>query len=262
MTRRPLLVVGAGPSGLGCAAALAAQQPVELIDRIPVAGGEWGWQTPDVENLVRSAKNAGVRFRLGSSACRWDAGQLLLAAPGHIRWVTGAHLFFAGGIRPATAAELWMLGDRPAGILPATVAVHLLEAGVPLWRRPVVVGPGPWATRVTALISALGGRVTTIDLPAVGLPSSSRLGCGIRVIGRSRVQAIFVPSPDGPREIACDAVILAAHPRPVRNLDGALADDAAGVTYAQPLTGHNVTERSKAGREIAQEWLRLNGGTP
>ena len=44
----PLLVIGAGPTGLGCATELATARPVELIDRIPVPGGEAGWGTGEV----------------------------------------------------------------------------------------------------------------------------------------------------------------------------------------------------------------------
>jgi len=42
----PCLVVGAGPTGLGCTVELATARPVELIDRIPVPGGEAGWSAP------------------------------------------------------------------------------------------------------------------------------------------------------------------------------------------------------------------------
>ena len=141
----PFLVVGAGPTGLGCAAELATIHPVELIDRIPVPGGEAGWSAPEVTALVRDACRAGVRFRLGNTAVRWEAGRLLMAGPGRIGWLPGERLFYAGGLRPATAADLFITGDRPAGVLPATVARHLLIAQNRLWDRLAIIGDGPWA---------------------------------------------------------------------------------------------------------------------
>jgi len=83
----PYLVVGAGPTGLGCAAELATAHPVELIDRIPVPGGEAGWSTPEITALVEAARRSGVRFRLGNTAVRWEPGRLLVAGPGRIEWL-------------------------------------------------------------------------------------------------------------------------------------------------------------------------------
>ena len=97
----PYLVVGAGPTGLGCAAELATVHPVELIDRIPVPGGEAGWSTPEITALVEAARRSGVRFRLGNTAVRWEPGRLLGAGPGRIEWLPGQRLFYAGGLRPA-----------------------------------------------------------------------------------------------------------------------------------------------------------------
>ena len=105
----PFLVVGAGPTGLGCAAELATIHPVELIDRIPVPGGEAGWSAPEVTALVRDARRAGVRFRLGNTAVRWEPGRLLIAGPGRIGWLPGERLFYAaacGRPRPPTCSSL------------------------------------------------------------------------------------------------------------------------------------------------------------
>src|SRR5262249_52933543 len=129
----PYLVIGAGPTGLGCAAELVKVHPVELIDRIPVPGGEAGWSTPELTARVADARRRGVRFRLGTTAVRWEPGRLLVAGPGKIEWLPGERLFYAGGLRPATAADLFITGDRPAGVLPATVAHHLLAAQNRLW---------------------------------------------------------------------------------------------------------------------------------
>ena len=53
-------------------------------------------------------------------------------------------------------------GDRPAGVVPATVAEHLLDTGVALWRTVVIVGDGPWAPRVAERARRLGARIIAV----------------------------------------------------------------------------------------------------
>ena len=88
-----------------------------------------------------------------------------MAGPGRIEPIPGRHLFFAGGLRPATAANLCLDGDRPAGVIPGTVAEHLLGAGVKLWDTAVVVGEGPWAGVVGRRCHQLGTRVIAVRNP-------------------------------------------------------------------------------------------------
>ena len=61
----------------------------------------------------------------------------------------------------------------------------------------------------------------------------------------------------------CDAVILAASPRPLRNIDGAMLDPSEGVTFVQPLTelptpAHTAEEARAAAVSLAIE--SLSGG--
>ena len=57
------------------------------------------------------------------------------------------------------------------------------------------------------------------------------------------------------RTVACDAVLLAAEPRPIRNVEGAILADAAGVTYVEPDAVEGVQARAAAGAAIARAWL-------
>jgi hypothetical protein len=59
-------------------------------------------------------------------------------------------------------------------------------------------------------------------------------------------------------ETTCDGVVLAASPRPDRNITGALADHSPGVIFVQPLAAASVTERSQAGRSAARAWIAAN----
>ena len=254
----PCLVVGAGPTGLGCATELAADGPVELIDRIPVPGGEAGWSAPAITALADDTSRRGVRFRLGNTALRWEPGRLLVAGPGKIEWIPGERLFYAGGLRPATAADLYITGDRPAGVLPATVAHHLLTAQNRLWRRLAVIGDGPWAGPVAAHARAGGSTIIAIT-PGCDPPDwadeAITQATQITITGRDRVQAVRACTKLQWTETACDGVVLAASPRPNRNITGALADDSPGVTFIQPLAAASIVERSEIGRSAARSWI-------
>jgi hypothetical protein len=254
---RSAIVVGAGPSGLGCATTLASGGiSTELVDRIPVTGGEAGWDRTDIRSLARDAEHAGVTFRLGATGCRWEEGRLLVASAAGISWVAADWLFFAGGRRPATAVELGLTGERPAGVVPATVAKHLLSHGVALWQNVVILGSGFWALEVAAQVRALGGAVTAIGARQGSWRDDLPGGDGVmEVVGRRRVEALRV----GTRVIDCDAVILAGDPRPTRNVVGALDESAHAVTFVQPLDVDSVRQRSDAGRLGAEQWLRSDG---
>jgi hypothetical protein len=260
----PYLVVGAGPTGLGCAAELATAHAVELIDRIPVPGGEAGWSTPEITALVEAARRSGVRFRLGNTAVRWEPGRLLVAGPGRIEWLPGKRLFYVGGLRPATAADLSITGDRPAGVLPATVAHHLLTAQNRLWHRLAIIGDGPWARAVATHARAGRSEIVAIT-PGCDVPEwadeAITQAAQIVIVGRDRVRAVRACSKLQWTETACDGVVLAASPRPNRNVTGALADGSPGVAFVQPVDATSVSERSGIGRSTARRWIMANNGT-
>jgi hypothetical protein len=259
----PYLVVGAGPTGLGCATELAAVHPVELIDRIPVPGGEAGWSAPRVTALAKDARRRGVRFRLGNTAVRWEPGRLLVAGPGGIEWFPGERLFYAGGLRPATAADLSITGDRPAGILPATVAHHLLAVQQRLWDRLAVIGDGPWASAIAEQASGAGTTIIAVTRGCGAPPwadeATTHAG-QIAIVGRDRVSAVRVRAQEHWADIPCDGVVLAADPKPNRNVAGALRDDSPGVAFVQPAGPASVAERGEIGRGTARCWIAANGG--
>ena len=164
-----VVVVGAGVAGLTCARMLGDRAQVTLVDRLPACGGVLSFDHPQVRELVHDASAAGVEFALGATATRWTGERLLIAAPHAIRWQEADHLVYAGGSRPSTATELGMVGvTRLAGILPAPVAVHLLEAGVR-------IGTQVRAHRVGRLDRAGGSGVArhAIDVTYVSLPGEA-----------------------------------------------------------------------------------------
>jgi hypothetical protein len=223
-----VLVVGAGAAGLGAATALAGHAPVTVVDRAAVPGGVAGPDGPDVRAAVAAAERAGVVLRLGATATRWEGGRLLVCRPGEIAWHPAAALLVAAGVRPATAAELGLTGERPAGVLPITAARPLLDADPGRWRRVLVLGDGFGAAGIAALVAAAGGTVTTLH-------DGWR---GAEVVGRGHVTGLRT----GRELVGCDALLLAAGARPVRTIEGAVADDAGGVVFLQDLAAASFAD--------------------
>jgi hypothetical protein len=147
---------------------------------------------------------------------------------------------YAGGGRPATQAELRIAGPRLAGVLPATVAVHFAEAEVILGHRVAVVGAGDWAATFAHAIEAQPASITVVACSGASRPSfhHDRLISGwtpTRVLGTGRVSALLLESEGVEYRMSCDAVVLAAAARPLRNVDGAVLDSSEDVTFVQPI---------------------------
>jgi len=278
----PVVVVGAGLSGLAAAAELAPIRPVTLVERLPAAGGTWEFDHPAVIDLVEACQQRGVSWLLGASALRWTDGRLLVVGPGQASRLSAAHLVFAGGRRPATAAELRIAGGRLAGVFAETVAHHLLEAGVVLGRQTVVVGDADLSTSILAHlarhgdVSVVGASIpspTTTDPAArvahstpVPLPKGVRSWPGFRVLtitGTDRVSTVRIGDGRVEFDLACDCVILAGPTRPWRNVDGAVGDDSPGVTFVQPDgAGLDADEFISTARRLTQRVPRPGAAAP
>lgn len=227
MTR--VAVVGAGLSGLAAAAVLATRTDAVLVERLPAVGGQAGWEDRTAQRLDAAGRAAGVHQLLGATALRWEPGRLLVAAPGNIRWIEADHLVFAGGTRPATPADLRLAGDRPAGVVSATVAEHLVGARVTLGQNPILLGVSHWAELVAHRMHARGSRVRALGLPGDARPAWADDWLGTAtphaVHGRPRIAELEV-SRDGVTgrvRIPCDALVIAAPARPIRNVEGAVS---------------------------------------
>lgn len=229
-------VVGAGLTGLACAADLAADMRVEVLDRIPVTGGVHGWRAAETVSLTRSARARGVVLDLGVTAIRWESGVLTGVGPEAIVRVAADALVIAAGSRPLTRAELGLVGDRPAGVVAAPVACHLAENGLLVGLRPCVVGGGDWAHRAAHDLLEAGAHEVTVVAPdglLRPMPARARSLEGrqaVAIEGGPRVTALVADT----RRVDCDAVVLAHRLVPLRNVDGAIWEAPATV-FAQPL---------------------------
>ena len=269
----PVVVVGGGLSGLSSAAELALHGPVVVIERLPAPGGVWEFDHPAVVSLVRTCQQRGVRFVLGVVGVRWRDQRLLLIGPGHVEWMPAARLVFAGGTRPMTLAELRIAGGRLAGVFPATVAHHLLEAGVSLGRRPLVLGGGEWADLLVPLLMGRGPVTVVGDDPGADIVGAVDFSLhqqsvvrrwpghrATRVSGTSRVDRVELEGPSGHRQVVhCDCVVVAGELRPLRNVDGAVADSAPGVHFVQPTAPRQGADEVIAfGRESVRRMMSVD----
>jgi NADPH-dependent 2,4-dienoyl-CoA reductase/sulfur reductase-like enzyme len=252
-------VVGAGLAGLVVAAELAHDRAVTVVDRLPAVGGECGYEFPLVRSLEAECRAGNVSFLLGTTALRWAGGRLLVAAPGAVRWLDADRLVFAGGCRPGTAAELGLAGSRLAGVLSATVAIHLLDAGVNLGQNPAILGETDFAAEVARRLRRTRTSVRVIGPEAVSTPAYADEWWpgwrASRARGTGRVRELEIARGDRREWLACDAVILADRIRPLRNVDGALADPDP-ATFIQLAAPHATVDDVVAFARAAASTLK------
>ena len=253
--RPRVAIAGSGVAGLACAAALGRAAETSVLERLPVAGGEH-WQEPLVARLVADARAVGARFVLATQAVRWD-GRRLLALGEESAVLDADALVVATGHRPLTRAELGIVGPRCGGIVPASVALHLVHHRVVLGRRPVVVGGAPDAL-------ALAGRIGAAVVAPGGLdadpPAPAYEARPVAVDGFPRITALHAELRDGRRiRLDCDALVLAEGRVPYRNVDGAVLG-GPGVAFAQPGgRARDDAATEAAGRAAAEQALVAAG---
>ncbi len=261
-----VVIAGSGLAGLACAVALAGRAECAVFERLPVIGGE-DWADERLAQLVRRAAAAGVQFVAGTQAVRWD-GRSLLAVGQRTRQLDADVLVVATGHRPLTRAELGIQGVRCGGILPVTVALHLLRHRVSLGHAPLVIGGGGWASQaVSALLDSPARHVTVLApdgvLAPLAGPPRVDVHPGARPVGiggGDRVSVVEAVTPSGESvRHPCDAVVLAHGLVPYRNIDGAI-DNGPGIVFAQ--AGSDRADDNTAetvGRVAAEQALDLVG---
>jgi pyridine nucleotide-disulfide oxidoreductase len=256
-----VVIAGSGQRGLICAAELAAAGvDVAVVERLPHPGGQE--PEPSAARLAKAARQAGACFVLGTLAVQYDGTVVDVLGVDGANALPCDALVVATGSRPATRAELGITGDRCAGVLPGSAALHLTQAGVLLGHRPLIAGSGAFAAHCAEVQLAAGASEVMMTLPAraaseVRVPAGVRMFAGYRVAsvhGTPRVEVAVLrlegspaagagehsrpadqsPLADGePQRIATDAVILAAGMRPMRNIEGAITE-RDGVSFCQP----------------------------
>lgn len=174
------LVVGAGPSGLAAASTLAAAG-VEtwLVDERARVGGSFLAAPGELASLCAERPLAGVELHLQTVAGGVFDGEALLEGPqGAIRARPSVLVLATGAHDPVLAVPN---NDLP-GVLSARALLELAAHGLEPVGPVVVVGRGPWASRVVARFPE-ARSVTEDEL--------------VSVRGRARVRGVELRGGDG-----------------------------------------------------------------
>lgn len=242
---------------------------VTLVERLPMGGGQ-DPERPGTDKLFAAAEQAGVSSMLATLAVRWDGrGLETLGVEGATR-VECNVVVIATGTRPATRGELNIGGDRCAGILPGSAAVHLVDSGVLLGRRPVILGGGDLASSCAERLGRSGAEAVTLvapEGPRAVFPQGVRVldGWEVRSVhGRARVASVVVARDGVEQVVPSDALVLAHRRVPMRNVEGAIFA-APGVVFchssADPKTEADAWATSvSAVEEVTRSLGRFDEG--
>lgn len=243
-----VVVVGGGRCGLHASTMLAEQGfAVTLVERLPQAGG----QEPerDAHRLVKEARLTGVRLVLGTLAVEYRDGAIAMLGIDGAAIVPTKALVLATGTRPRTRAELNIGGERGAGVLPGSAALHFLDSGLLPGRRPVVIGSGELAHHLTSKLLSKGAQeVSVVTESGAGVfPESVRRYSHARpktIRGFPRLHTLEIETRDRLLSLSTDSVILASGRIPMRNVEGAIYGGSPTVyecfSDSDPKTADNA----------------------
>ena len=239
----PVVIIGAGPSGLAAAAAIAPHAQVLVLERETQAGGiprhcmHTGFGLRDLHRsmsgpayargLVMRALDAGARLETRTMVTGWaDPNTLEVTSPEGRRRISASAIVLATGARERARAARHIPGDRPAGVYTTgqlQQAVHLFHQRI--GSRAVVVGAEAVSWSAVLTLREAGCDVVTLttrhERPDVYAPvplvGRFALRVGVRtstrvtaVLGHGRVTGVEVEHlHTGAREvIACDTVVF------------------------------------------------------
>ena len=261
-----VLIIGAGPAGLGAAAVLAqAGVKVTVLERLGEAGGVprlcghspfglrefhrvMGGQSY-AARLLQAATSAGATVLLNHSVTAIDATlRVQTATPEGDVTFTPDRILLATGAREASRAERLLPGERPLGIVTTGALQDLWFArGAVPFQRPVILGSELVAISAILTCRQAGAKPLTIIEPSVaaivrapfrwlpkalGIPVLTSTSVEDIVAKDGRLSQIVVQSDGGSlRAIDCDGLVLTGAFRPESGLArmcGLAIDPATG----------------------------------
>jgi len=266
-----VIVLGAGPAGLAAAcAAIEAGASVVVVEREERVGGILKQCVHDGFGLVRyrqkltgpeyALRDAGRCIASGanvmleafvSKASRTESGfRLTCIDRTGVTDLTGKSLILATGCRERTDRQVFVHGDRPAGIFTAGLAQYMINVqGLLPGKRAMILGSGDIGLIMARRMTLEGMEVIgahEIKTEPSGLSRNIRqclVDYGIpltlsstvlAVHGKRRVEGVTVASVDASmqaipgtgRDIACDTLILSV---------GLIPENELALTLGVPL---------------------------
>ncbi|MFF3286755.1 NAD(P)/FAD-dependent oxidoreductase [Streptomyces sp. NPDC003023] len=230
-----VLVVGAGPAGLGAAAGLASSGAgrVEVLERDEQPGGVprhshhrgFGPRHRLTDGpryagrLLDAALAAGADVRTSVTATGWAGPRTLdTTGPHGLERITARAVVLATGARERPRSARLVPGTRPAGVLTTgelQQAVHLHRQAV--GSRAVVVGGEAVALHAVRTLRSAGTQVVAVVTDGPRLPAQSPrhrvpvlTGSTVaELTGRGRLSGVRVLRHDGTSTLlACDTVVF------------------------------------------------------
>jgi len=130
--------------------------------------------------------------------------------------------------------------------------------------------PNPTTAYLDQRLQRLGALLAQEDLDAILISNPVNVSyltgfsgeSSYLVIGRNRVTHLRLHTAQAHVDVPCDAVVLAADPRPSRNVEGALTPGAPAVTFHQPLRPYDANARYEHAVRSARAWLEGNAEVP
>ena len=248
-----VLIIGAGPAGLGAAAVLAqAGAQVTVLERQSQAGGvprlcghsPFGLREfhrvmsgeAYARRLVSAASSAGAVVLLNHSVVAIDSGPVVrVATPEGMVTFTPDRILLATGAREASRAERLLPGERPLGIVTTGALQDLWFARHALpFRRPVILGSELVAMSAILTCRAAGAAPVAVVEPsshpivrapfrwlprALGLPLMTGTTIDDIVATDGRVSQVVLRNAAGQLTIIdCDGLVLTGCFRPESGL--------------------------------------------
>jgi sarcosine oxidase subunit alpha len=205
------LVVGAGPAGMATALELAARgRQVEVVEDDLDFGGclkalppdDLGPWRPLLDAFAEAIRGRALTVRLRSTAAGIYGDDVLVAGLEGVEVVTCRTLVLATGAHDGAIA---FEGNDIPGVMSARAGCRLLSRGVVPGERVVIVVAGSEGS-----FAGVYARAQPTATVVTGVPT--------RALGGTRVRHVDVETPEGPKRLRCDALLIDAPMAPAYEL--------------------------------------------